>query len=42
MIRKAGNPPSAQQRIAGAHHYFTCYNAQLVEAISGRLSGIKF
>lgn len=42
MIRKAGNPQSAQQRIAGAEHYFAGYNQPLVEATSDWLNGLKF
>jgi alpha/beta superfamily hydrolase len=42
MIRKGGNPHSAQQRIAGAEHYFAGHNKELVEAIAGWLNDINF
>ena len=41
MIRKAGNPQSAQKVIAGAEHYFNDYNEALVEAIAEWLNGLK-
>ena len=41
MIRKAGNPQSAQQQIPAAEHYFEGYNEPLVEAISHWLNGLK-
>ena len=41
MIKKAGNPHSAQQEIAGAEHYFVGHNDKLVEAISRWLNALK-
>ena len=41
MIKKAGNPQSAQLQIPGAEHYFEGYDDELVEAISHWLNGLK-
>ena len=41
MIRKAGNPQSAQQQIPAAEHYFEDHGDELVEAISNWLNGLK-
>ena len=42
MIKKAGNPQSAQQQIAGAEHYFDGHNDAMVEAISHWLNQLSF
>lgn len=42
MIKKAGNPQSAQQQIPAAEHYFEGHNDELVEAISNWLNALKF
>ncbi len=41
MIRKAGNPQSAQQQIPAAGHYFEGHNDALIEAISNWLNGLN-
>lgn len=42
MIKKAGNPQSAQQQVTGAEHYFNDYNDELVEVVSNWLNSLKF
>ena len=42
MIRKGGHPHSAQQRIAGAEHYYEGHNEELVEAVASWLNGLVF
>ncbi len=42
MIKKAGNPQSAQRIIEGADHYFGGHNEALVEAVGSWLDGLKF
>ncbi len=41
MLRKAGNPQSAQQQIPAAEHYFEGHNDALLEAISNWLNGLN-
>ncbi len=42
LIKKGGNPQSAQQQIPGAEHYFEGHNDALVEAIARWLNSLKF
>lgn len=42
MIKRAGNPQSAQQEIPGAEHYFNGYNEALIKVVTEWLDGVTF